>query len=99
MNRGEIIEHVRTALSSVLNQDTDITDEHLRLFDDLGLDSTSVLELLMALEDTIDFAIDPDELSPDVFRTVQSLIDYVQECLTEPDRTAAVGTAATHGPV
>ena len=37
------------------------------LFDELHLDSTSVLELLMTLEDRIDgLEIDPDELEPDV---------------------------------
>ncbi|HVK23848.1 MAG TPA: phosphopantetheine-binding protein [Actinokineospora sp.] len=77
MDRTEIIDHLRIALSTVLNRDIGELAEDQRLFEDLALDSTSVIELLMSLEDTIDLEIDPDELEPDVFRTVGSLADYV----------------------
>jgi acyl carrier protein len=36
----------------------------------------------MSLEDTIDLQIDPDDLEPDVFRTVGSLTDYIQNSMT-----------------
>jgi acyl carrier protein len=78
MDRTEITEHVRIALASVLNREIPALTEQLRLFEDLALDSTSVIELLMGLEDTIDLQIDPDELEPEVFRTVGTLVDYVQ---------------------
>jgi acyl carrier protein len=42
------------------------------------MDSTSVIELLMSLEDTMGLEIDPDELGPEVFRTVGSLTDYIE---------------------
>jgi acyl carrier protein len=75
MDRTEITEHVRIALASVLNREIPALTEQLRLFEDLALDSTSVIELLMGLEDTIDLQIDPDELEPEVFRTVGTLVD------------------------
>jgi acyl carrier protein len=78
MNRTEIIEHVKVTLSVVLNTEVAELSEESRLFEDLALDSTSVIELLMALEDTIGLEIDPDELEPETFRTVGSLADYIE---------------------
>jgi acyl carrier protein len=77
VNRTEIIAHLQIALSAVLNRDILELPEDARLFDDLGLDSTSVIELLMALEDTINLEIDPDELEPEIFQTVGSLTAYI----------------------
>lgn len=78
MNRTELLEHVRLALAAVLNRDLPDLSEDSRLFEDLGLDSTSVIELLMSLETSIDLEIDPDSLEPEVFMTVRSLADYIE---------------------
>lgn len=78
MKRAEIIAHLQTSLSDVLNREVPELREELRLFEDLALDSTSVIELLMSLEDTIGLEIDPDELVPEVFQSVRSLADYVE---------------------
>lgn len=80
MDRTQIVEHVRIALGEVLNRRIDALAEETRLFEDLALDSTSVIELLMGLEDTMDIEIDADELEPEVFQTVGSLTDYVEQC-------------------
>ncbi len=78
MNRTDILAHLQIALSTVLNREVPEIRDELRLFEDLALDSTSVIELLMSLEDTIDLEIDPDELGPEVFKTVGSLADYIE---------------------
>jgi acyl carrier protein len=78
MNRDEIVSHLQIALSAVLNREITGLRQDARLFEDLALDSTSVIELLMSLEDTIDLEIDPDELGPEVFKTVGSLTDYIE---------------------
>lgn len=78
MTRTEILAHLQPALSAVLNREVTDLREELRLFEDLALDSTSVIELLMSLEDNIGLEIDPDELGPEVFQTVGSLTDYVE---------------------
>ncbi|MEU4919549.1 phosphopantetheine-binding protein [Streptomyces parvus] len=83
MNRTEIIEQVRIALSSVLNKELTELGESTRLFDDLALDSTSVIELLMGLEDSIGLEIDPDDLEPEAFGTVGTLTDYVADSLAK----------------
>jgi acyl carrier protein len=78
MERAQIIEHVRISLSDVLNRELPTLTEETRLFEDLALDSTSVIELLMGLEDTIGMEIDPDDLEPEVFQTVARLTDYIE---------------------
>ncbi|HEY4023716.1 MAG TPA: acyl carrier protein [Pseudonocardiaceae bacterium] len=87
MERSQVVEHVRVALAEVLNRDLPTLSEQTRLFEDLALDSTSVIELLMGLEDTIDLEIDPDELEPEAFQTVASLTDYIEASF----RKVAVG--------
>lgn len=87
MDRTQIIEHVRISLSEVLNRELPELTEQTRLFEDLALDSTSVIELLMGLEDTIGLEIDPDDLEPEVFQTVARLTDYIERGFA----TAAVG--------
>jgi acyl carrier protein len=79
MNREEIIRHLQIALSIVLNREVTGLEPETRLFEDLAMDSTSIIELLMSLEDTMSLEIDPDELSADVFRTVGSLTGYLQD--------------------
>lgn len=77
MERTEIVNAITESLREVLNNPALEVDEQVRLFDDLHLDSTSVLELLMALEDTVGLEIDPENLDMDDFQTVGSLADYV----------------------
>jgi acyl carrier protein len=77
MNRDAVIEPITVALGEVLGRDLDDLTEETRLFEDLGVDSTTILELLMALEDVLRILVDPDTLEPDHFTTVGTLADYV----------------------
>ncbi|GGM61241.1 acyl carrier protein [Micromonospora sonchi] len=79
MERARTVEQIRVSLEAVLNHELPGFDERTRLFEDLALDSTSVLELLIGLEDSIGLEIDPTELNAEVFHTVGSLTDYVCE--------------------
>ena len=81
INRAEIRTALKKALSEVLNTEIPELTEGTRLFTDLTLDSTSVIELLMALEDSLGLQIDPDELAADAFETVGTLTDYIEACL------------------
>ena len=82
MDRAQIVEYVRISLSAVLNQEIDAVTEDARLFEDLGLDSTSAFELLMAIEDTTGIETDLDALDPDDFRTVGSVVTFIEAGLT-----------------
>ncbi|WP_019435801.1 acyl carrier protein [Streptomyces sp. AA0539] len=73
---------VAEALARVLKKDpAEITPES-RLFDDLGLDSTSVLELLVELETELDGELDADSLEQEHFETVASLSRYLASAAT-----------------
>ncbi|MDI5964570.1 phosphopantetheine-binding protein [Streptomyces sp. SL13] len=77
MDRTAIVAQLQISLSEVLNREVAALREDQRLFEDLALDSTSVIELLMSLEDTVGLEVDPDDLEPEVFQTVGTLVDYV----------------------
>jgi acyl carrier protein len=80
-DRADIIAKIEAALSEVLMRDISGLSEGTRLFEDLQLDSTAVLELLMALEDNIGFEVDPDNLDMADFKTLGTLADYVSVAL------------------
>ena len=67
------------ALSKVLGRDLHGVTAQTRLFEDLNLDSTSVLELLMAIEEDLGVEFDPDGLRQDHFASVGSLSDYIRD--------------------
>lgn len=75
----QTVDVIVTALEEVLRQElTDVTAE-TRLFDDLNLDSTSVLALLMALEDALDMQVDPESLEQAHLESVGSLATFIAE--------------------
>ena len=77
MERKEIISKIRLSLGEVLKRDVSDASEETLLVEDLQMDSTAVLELLMALEDHLDLEVDPEQLQMDDFRTIGTLADYV----------------------
>jgi acyl carrier protein len=83
MDTEEIRAALRKVLTEVVNRDLPELTDDVRLFGDLGLDSTNVIELLMTLEDNLDLQIDPDELTPEMLESVGTLTAYIRECLTQ----------------
>jgi acyl carrier protein len=74
--RDAVLTAIGSALGDVLDGELPEITEHTRLFD-LGLDSTSVLELLLALEDALGTEFDNENLRMSDFETVGTLADYV----------------------
>ncbi len=76
----QVIGKMKTVLQDVLKLDgVDHINGTTRLFEDLNMDSTSSLELLIALEDVVPgLVIDPDTLDMRHFQTVGNLASYVQ---------------------
>jgi acyl carrier protein len=72
-------EAIVRALSRVLGRELPGVTAQTRLFEDLNLDSTSVLELLMAIEEDLDVEFDPDGLRQHHFQSVGALSGYVRE--------------------
>jgi acyl carrier protein len=77
VDRKEIVEKINISLGEVLKRDVSASAEETQLVEDLQMDSTAVLELLMALEDNLGFEVDPEQLQMDDFRTIGTLADYV----------------------
>ncbi|MEV0635587.1 acyl carrier protein [Streptomyces sp. NPDC050619] len=77
MERHTVVAAVEAALSEVLERTVSGLTEDTRLLEDLHLDSTSILEMLMALEDAIDISVDPENLDMEDFASVGTLTDYV----------------------
>ncbi|MEK8227042.1 acyl carrier protein [Oerskovia sp. M15] len=82
-SREPIVLAIVEALSGVLGRPlTDVTED-TRLFEDLNLDSTSVLGLLMALEDSLGMEVDPEALEQHHLESVGALTDFVVEHSTQ----------------
>ncbi|MET7699169.1 acyl carrier protein [Streptomyces sp. NPDC005485] len=75
--RAPYVDAVRKGLSEVLNKDVSGAEESVRLFDELGLDSSSALELLITIEELLGVQFDAEELEMTHFETVGSLADFV----------------------
>ncbi|MEU4805230.1 acyl carrier protein [Actinosynnema sp. NPDC023587] len=72
-----IVDAITGVLAQVLDYDLPELTERSRLFDELGLDSTGVFELLMQLEEALEVEFDTDNLEMAHFETVRSLADFV----------------------
>ncbi|KLL12201.1 MULTISPECIES: acyl carrier protein [Protofrankia] len=77
VRRDRIVAAISSALIEILEYDLPEITEDSRLFDQLGLDSTGVFELLMRLEEALDVEFDTDNLEMGHFETVRSLADFV----------------------
>jgi acyl carrier protein len=77
MNHSAVVAAIEAGVSEALHRPvTDLTDS-TRLFEDLHLDSTTSLELLMAMEDAFGLLVDPETLDLDDFRTVGTFAAFV----------------------
>jgi acyl carrier protein len=77
----EISDKVVAILAGMVQTSPDLLQRDMRLFDDLGLDSSSALELLMRIEDETGIEFDDDTLEPQHFETVGTLVGYTLDQL------------------
>lgn len=77
MQRNDVVTALKSALSEALEQEITELDGGVRLFDDLHLDSTSMLEVLMSLEDSIGLEVSPEDLEMEAFESVDTLTDFI----------------------
>jgi acyl carrier protein len=83
MNREAALDQIRVVVEKVLNRDMSHLDADTRLFEELNVDSTGILEILMELEDSVGFEVDIDSLDPSTFQTAGSLADYIAQMTAE----------------
>jgi acyl carrier protein len=65
------------AVSAVLNEAVPPLRDEMSMFEDLRMDSTTMLETLMELQDSLDFEVDPEELDLEDFLTVGAYIQFI----------------------
>lgn len=82
MNRENVLAALEAALTEVLERTVSGLTGEVRLFEDLHLDSTTMLEMLMALEESIGLQVDPEELDVDDFETVNTFVKYTMSTLS-----------------
>jgi acyl carrier protein len=81
VNQVMISDKVVAVIAGMFEVSPDLLEWDKRLVDDLGLDSTSALELLMRIEDETGIEFDDDTLEQRHFETVGSLVGYTLDQL------------------
>ncbi|MCX5366491.1 acyl carrier protein [Streptomyces sp. NBC_00124] len=76
---GRAVATIADSLAKAMQVDAATITENSRLFDELGLDSTTVLGLLMTIEEELGMEFDTDDLEQHHFETVGSLASLVRE--------------------
>lgn len=81
MERKEIYEKIKQAISSVLRREVDFTGitEDSDIIETLNLNSIVAIELVVRMETLFDIEIDDEDLSTDLFRTLKNIADYIEE--------------------
>jgi acyl carrier protein len=75
--RERVVEAILDLLPEVLGTELGTVTEDARLFDELGLDSTGVLDLMLNLEESLGIEFDTDNLQLSHFESVRTLADFV----------------------
>ncbi|MBZ3906732.1 acyl carrier protein [Streptomyces griseiscabiei] len=91
---GRAVATITGSLAESMRVDAATIGENSRLFDELGLDSTTVLALLMTIEEEIGMEFDTDLLEQHHFETVGTLAAFVRE---QADEQAAERVAEQGG--
>ncbi|WP_232246447.1 acyl carrier protein [Kitasatospora mediocidica] len=75
--RHRVVTGIALLLPRVLKRDVPPLSEEAGLFDELGLTSSSTLELILELEDSLEIQIDVEQITQGDLRTVATLADFV----------------------
>jgi acyl carrier protein len=75
--RPKVVDSIRTLLPRVLRKEMPEPTEQVRLMEDLGMSSSSTLELMLELEEDLALQIDVEDIDRDDFATVGTLADFV----------------------
>jgi acyl carrier protein len=75
--RQRVIDNMRALLPVILNREIPDVGECVQLMGELGLRSTTTLELLLGLEENLDIQIDVEDIDQGDINTVGDLADFV----------------------
>jgi acyl carrier protein len=77
ITREGVVTAICTVLPRVVRNEQAVATEDTRLIEDLGLSSSSTLELMLELEDALEIQINVEDIDRDDFRTVGTLASFV----------------------
>ena len=79
-NRSEILAKLKELVIEVtqLKIAPEAISDTANLFNDCGLDSTSVVDLVVGLEQNFDISVDDDELDVKLFQDLSKLAEFVE---------------------
>ncbi|HEY6796340.1 MAG TPA: acyl carrier protein [Kineosporiaceae bacterium] len=77
LEHDQMVSVIATALSAVLERDLGEVTGSTRLFDEIGLDSTGLLDLLMHLEESLGIELAAEELELEHFATCDALAGFL----------------------
>ncbi|MBO4204634.1 acyl carrier protein [Micromonospora echinofusca] len=80
-------DRVAATVGGVLAVPVDSVTAAVSLFDLPGFDSVAVVTVLDRLESDFDVEVDPDEIGPEVFESLDTLTDLVGRALAGPTTT------------
>jgi len=82
MNNNEATEIVQGIIGNILQAEVNLAETDVNLFD-LGLDSMSIVDFLMAIEEEFDLEIEESELKEDVFTSAHKIVELINTSLSE----------------
>ncbi|MEO3930172.1 acyl carrier protein [Micromonosporaceae bacterium B7E4] len=75
---AKVTENLVDVLAEMVDREPGSISMDTRFFEDMGFDSTSILVLLMHIENNLGIQFDPDQLEPDDLETVGALIAFIK---------------------
>lgn len=80
-SRQRVVDVIGVALAQVLDRPLPELTEDSKLFEELGLDSTGVLEMLMLIEESLGTEFESEGFQMSHFHSVGALADFVSDAL------------------
>ncbi|NBI06439.1 phosphopantetheine-binding protein [Senegalia massiliensis] len=80
MNKDSIKRKLKKVLINILNlemSEDEIADKELLFEGKLGFDSLATIRVVFAIEDEFDIEIEDEELSVDLFESIETLGEYI----------------------
>ncbi|HVQ92783.1 MAG TPA: phosphopantetheine-binding protein [Mycobacteriales bacterium] len=77
--RQRVLAGIVELLPRVLKQTAPATAEGTKLFDELGLSSSTTLELLLELEEELEIQIDVEDIDQGDLETIGTLANFIAE--------------------
>ena len=75
--RQRIVDHIRDLVPRLVRREIPDISEDQKLMGDLGLTSSTTLELLLELEDALEIQINVEDIDEDNAGTVGKMADYI----------------------